>query len=156
VPAKDEKRGIRGHLYRSFGESTRHNSLAYGYSLALTGAFGAITAETKQPTLLDIVLYGIGAALTFTITSATVTRGFTVRVEGEPPIVLALGASFGFVSITAAILSAALLGWALPDWLAWGLGAFVASTVYLAGTALELTFARGVRALIGREHLEER
>jgi hypothetical protein len=153
---KSRRRLAREHFVRGIGESTRHNSLAYGYSLALTGAFGALDAQTHHMTVVDILLFGIGGAVTFTIMSATVTRGFTVRVEGEPPIVLALGASMGFLSITAAIGAAALLGWLLPDWLGWLVGAFAASTVYLVSTAIELSFARGVRALLGREHLRER
>jgi hypothetical protein len=70
--------------------------------------------------------------------------------------VLALGTSFGFASVAAAIGAAAFFAWLLPDWLGWGVGAFAASLVYLVITAFEFVLARGVRSLTGRERLEER
>jgi MFS family permease len=144
------------HFRRGLGESTRHNSLAYGYSLALTGAFGMLTVVAGKPNVGDIFAFGIGAALTFSIANTAATEGFTKKIEDEPPIVLALGTSFGFVSVSAALGSAALFAWLLPDWLGWGVGAFAASLVYLVITAFEFVLARGVRSLTGRERLEER
>lgn len=144
------------HFRRGLGESTRHNSLAYGYSLALTGSFGMLTILVGKPNVGDIFAFAVGAALTFSIANAVVTEGFSTKVEDEPPIVLALGTSFSFVSISAAIGAAALLGWALPDWIGWAIGAFAASLTYLLITALEFVLARAVRSMTGRTHLKER
>ena len=144
------------HLRRGLGESTRHNSLAYGYSLALTGSFGVLTILAGTPNVGDIFAFAVGAALTFSIANAAVTEGFTTKVEDEPPIVLALGTSFSFVSISAAIGAAALLGWVLPDWIGWAVGAFAASLTYLLITALEFVLARAVRSMTGRTDLKER
>jgi MFS family permease len=152
---QDDERGVGGHFVRSIGESTRHNSLAYGYSLALTGAFGVLNLQ-DETTVLNVILFGLAGALPFSIANPLVTRGFSYRVEGEPPIVLSLGTSLGFVSVVSAISLAALLGWLLGGWVAWMLGGFVASGGYLVLGALELVLARAVRALLGLEHLEER
>jgi hypothetical protein len=37
-------------LVRGLASSTRHNALAYGYSLATTGTFGALAHSTTLPT----------------------------------------------------------------------------------------------------------
>jgi hypothetical protein len=155
APEKDD-RGVAGHFVRSLGESTRHNSLAYGYSLALTCSFGVLAVLDRPLTVVDVFLFGIGGSIPFSLANPSVTRGFQYRVEGEPPIVLALGASFGFLSITVAVAAAALAGWVLSSWSAWLVGGFAGSAVYLLATALELVFARVVRALLGRDHLRER
>src|SRR3954471_20628744 len=98
---KSEDAGLVGSFLKGVGESTRHNSLAYGYSLALTGAFGIAATVAGTPTPVDIILWAFGAALTFSIMNAAVTRGFRVKVEDEPPIVVAFGTSLGFLSVTA-------------------------------------------------------
>jgi hypothetical protein len=155
----DEKqaddRGLGGHFVRGIGESTRHNSLAYGYSLALTGAFGVLNLQNRT-TVLNVVLFGLAGSLPFTIANPLVTRGFEYRIEGEPPIVLSMGTSLGFLSVGGSIAVAALVGSFLGSWVAWTLGAFLASASYLVLSALELVLARGVRALLGRERLRER
>jgi hypothetical protein len=143
------------HFVRGVGESARHNSLAYGYSLALTGAFGVLNLLDRT-TVFNVVLFGIGASLTFSIANPLVTRGFTTRVEGEPPIVLSLGTSLGFVSVTLSILAAALAGWLFGDWLAWVVGGFVASAAYLVLSALQFVLARAIRSLFDLGHMRER
>jgi hypothetical protein len=156
VAAKKDERGLFGDFMRGLGASTRHNSLAYGYSLAATGAFGVMNELAGRPNFPDVLVYTMGAALTFTLANAVATRGYRYRAEDEPPVVIAFGTSFGFVSIAAALGAAAFFGWALPYWIGWAAAGFFASTTYLVGSALELTFARGVRALVGPDHLEER
>jgi hypothetical protein len=154
--AGEKERGLREHFVRGLGESTRHNSLAFGYSLALTGSFGVIATLTRKSSVLDIFLFGIGGAAAFSIANPGVTRMFKYRVEGEPPIVIALGTSFGFVSISAAIGAAALVAWKLPPWAAWFFGGLAGSAVYLIASALSFVLARGIRALTGRDRLQER
>ena len=105
------------HFVRGLGESARHNSLAYGYSLALTGA-SACSPGHDAVLSVPIFLRRRRRARLHDREPA-VTRGFRRRVEGEPPIVLALGTSFGFVSVAAAIGIAAFVGWLLPAWVGW-------------------------------------
>ena len=143
------------HFVRGVGESTRHNSLAYGYSLALTGAFGVLNLLDRT-TVLNVILFGVGASMTFSIANPLVTRGFTTRVEGEPPLVLVLGTSLGFVSVTLAILAAAGAGWLFGDWVAWLVGAFVASVVYLVLSAVQFVLARAFRSVFSLGRLRER
>jgi len=147
---------ILGQFLRALGSSTRHNSLAYGYSLALTGAFGMLTLLDRSPDVADLFVFGIGAAATFPLANAVVTRGFRVKTQEEPPVVIAFGTSFGMVSVTGALGVAALCGWLLPGWIGWLVGGFAASTAYIVLGAFELVFAYALRALLGEHTLEER
>jgi hypothetical protein len=152
----DELRAAHKHFVRGLGESTRHNALAYGYSLALTGTFGLLTILDRKPHVLDVFLFGIGASITFAIANAGVTHGFRVRVEREPPIVLAFGSSFGVFSVSGSLGVAALVAWGLQGWGAWLVAPFACSGCYLLLSALEFVLARAVRAVFGLEHLQER
>jgi hypothetical protein len=155
VPEQQEERGLVGHFVRGMGESTRHNSFAYGYSLALGGSFGVLELQNRT-TVPSLVLFGIAGALPFSILNPLVTRGYRKRVEGEPPIVLSLGSSFGFVSVAGAIGVAIFFGWVLGGWVAWLVGSFCASSTYLLLTGFEFVLARGLRALFGLEDLADR
>lgn len=143
------------HFLRGLGASTRHNALAYGYSLAMTGSFGMLVYAAPPDRPPEIFLFGIGGAITFTIATASTTLGFRRRVREEPPIVRAVGSSLGFVSITGAIGVAWLFGWMLGGWAAWLLGGFAASGLYLVLSGLELAFARVVRPALPVDDLEE-
>jgi hypothetical protein len=133
------------HFVRGLGASTRHNALAYGYSLALTGAFGMLAVEARPVRPLDIFLFGLGAATTFTLATALTTRGFRRRVREEPVIVRAIGSSFSFVSISGALGCVWLVSAGIRGWAAWLIGSFLASTAYLLLSAVELAAVRLMR-----------
>ena len=143
------------HVVRGLGASTRHNALAYGYSLAITGSFAVLTYSAPPTRPPEILLFGVGGTASFTVANASTTRGFRRRVREEPPIVRAVGSSLGFVSVVGAIALAWLVGWGLGGWPAWLLGGFAASSVYLLLTALELAGARLLRPLLPVEDLAE-
>jgi hypothetical protein len=148
--------GFLEHYWRGLGLSARNNSLAYGFSVAITAGFGVLDRLAGSPSVPDIFLFAAGACLPFAVLNPTVTKGFRRRVEREPPMVVALGTTFSIVSASTGLAAAALLGWALDGWLAWLLGALAASTVYLLTAALEIALGRGVHAVAGTENLEER
>jgi len=142
--ARRSGEGAVDHLVRGLASSTRHNALAYGYSLTTTGSFGMLAALGHRPSVSDVFLFGVGAALTFTLATVGVTRGFRVGQEEEPRVVQALGASFGLVSVCGGIGLAALVGWAAGGWIPWLAAPFAASAVYLLLSAVEFVVARGV------------
>lgn len=144
------------HAHRGLGASTRHNALAYGYSLALTGTFGVLVDTSGTPQPYEILLFAIGAAITFTIANVVSTEGFRTRVKEEPPAVRSLGSSLGFLSVTGSIAVAWALGWAFGrGWVPWLVAPFASSAVYLLLSALEISAARGLRAALDIE-LEEK
>jgi hypothetical protein len=148
--------GFWGHYVRGLGLSTRNNSLAYGYSVAVTGSFGMINRLTGRPSVADIFLFVVGASAPFTLLNPLVTRGFRRRVEREPPLVVAVGTSFSVVSSCAGIGLAALLAWQVGGWITWLCGSLAAAVVYLLASALEIAAARGLHTVAGTEDLERR
>ena len=147
---------IRDHFSRGLGESARTNGLAYGYSVALTGAYIVLQTRAGSPKVPDAFLFGIGASITFALAGAVVTRGFRRRVDREPPVVVALGIAISVLSISAAIGACSLVSWLCQGHLAWFLGPLVASAVYLVVSAFELMLARGVHEVVGTENIDER
>ena len=147
---------VRDHFLRGLGQSARTNGLAYGYSVALTGTYVALQAGAGVPRVREAFLFGLGASITFALAGAIVTHGFRQRVEREPPVVVALGAALGVLSISAATGSCALLTVFIKGALAWFLGPLLASTVYLLVSALELVLARGAHEVAGTDNIDER
>src|SRR5919206_10580 len=129
------------HYLRGLETSTKNNSLAYGYSLAITATFGVLFHFHSDPSVADILLFCIGGALAFAGVNAAITRGYRSRFPDEPAVVVALGTSFSAISVTAAVASAALLAWLLGGWLPWPLASFVASLVYVLGVGVEMAVA---------------
>ena len=76
--------GAAEHLVRGLASSTRHNALAYGYSLTTTGSFGLLAALADAPSVLYVFLFGIAGSLTFMLATVGLTQGFTLgRAEEE-------------------------------------------------------------------------
>jgi hypothetical protein len=148
--------GFLEHYWRGLGLSARNNSLAYGFSVAMTGLVRSAGASRQDAHSGRRVLFAVGTCLPFALLNPVVTQGFRKRVEREPPMVVALGTSFSIVSATAGVGAAALLGWALSDWAAWLAASFAAAAVYLLTAALEIALGRGVHAVAGTQNLEER
>lgn len=148
--------GFREHYVRGLGLSARNNSLAYGYSVTVTGSYGTLSRLAGPTSVADIFLFVVGASLPFAILNAAVTRGFRRRVDREPPLVVALGTSFSVVSATGAVGAASLIAWQLEGWPAWLLAPFAAAAVYLLLAALEIAAGRGVHRVAGTSDLDRR
>jgi MFS family permease len=144
------------HYLRGLGMSARGNSLAYGYSVTATASFGMLVHTDGSLTVLRIFMFIVGNGIAFTVTNALVTRGFSERAEEEPPVVVSLASSFSFVSISAAVGAAGLVGWAIGGWIAWGLGALLSTWIYLSIAALEMALARNLHLAVGDEDPEHR
>ena len=140
---------VASHYLRGLGISTRSNSLAYGYSVAITASFGAVYRLAGSPDVGELFVFVAGAGVAFALVNAAITRGFRRRMPDEPAVVIALGTSFSIVSISAALGTACLIAWALDGYLAWGLGAFAATLVYLLAVGAEMAVAGEIHELGG-------
>jgi hypothetical protein len=148
--------GFFEHYWRGLGLSARNNSLAYGFSVTVTGSFGLLDRLTGRPSVADVFLFVAGACAPFAALNPIVTHGFRRRVEREPPVVVALGTSFSIVSGSAGVGIAALIGWQLDGWIPWLAGSAAAAAVYLLVAALEIAVGRGAHVLAGTRDLEQR
>jgi hypothetical protein len=139
---------------RGLGMATHNNALAYGYSVTVASTFALLTSTAGSPDVGHIFAFLLGTGVAFAGVNALVTRGFRRRVKEEPQIVLALATSFSVLSISAAAGVAALIGWAIGGWVAWGLGSLLATWAYLSVAALEVAAARILHIKVGDQELE--
>ena len=133
--------GPLDHYLRGLETSTKNNSLAYGYSVAISATFGALDHFHPGPTIVELFLFCVGAGAAFAVINAGVTRGYRSHPPDEPAVVIALGTSFGVVSITAAVAAGAALAWTIGSWPAWLLTSFLATVVYVLAVGVEMALA---------------
>jgi hypothetical protein len=129
------------HYLRGLGLSTRHNTVAYGYTVTITVSFGALVELRGSPTIAELFLFVAGAGLAFAAVNAATTRGYSSDPPDEPAVVLSLGTSLSAISIALALGSACLIGWVVPAWPCWPAGSFVASLTYLLAVGAEMALA---------------
>lgn len=130
--------------------SLRNNSGAYGYSVMITGSMTVMSAVGESPTVAKVVLFLLGALLSFGTVEAIATRGFRRSLrETEPGTVVALGSTLSFVSVTLAVATAGLCSAAVPGSVGWMAGSFAASLTYLLVAGLEMILARYIEQARG-------
>lgn len=125
--------------------SLRNNSGAFGYSVMITCSLAMLSAQHSSPNPLQIMLFALGAVLSFLVVEAVATNVFRRSLgDEEQTRVVALGSSIGVLSVGVALGATAATGAWLPATAAWLGGSFAASTTYLLLNAVEMTIARRV------------
>jgi predicted outer membrane lipoprotein len=128
------------------GHGTRsalvNNLSAFGFSVMVTATFGVLSARLGSPGTVEIFLFAAGAVAGVTLLDGISSKGFKRQIRGETSDVVALGAGLGFVSVGAAIGSAALLAEIVDGGSAWLLGSFLASCAYLLLNGFEMSLAK--------------
>jgi hypothetical protein len=118
------------------------SAVPYGYTLTVLASHSILSHSHGAPTILEILLFVIGAIGAFTLlallsqrTSARAlpaSRGDLIRAGTMQ--VFAIGAAFG----------AAVLSGLIPGIAAWPLGAFAATSLYLVIASLEIEVAHQI------------
>jgi hypothetical protein len=116
-------------------------SVPYGYTLTVWCAGQFLSDLRGQPKLVLVPLFAAGAALAFGLLRWLAGRADVAQGDGGSPrplrALLVQVASMG-----AAIGAVAAVG-QIPSGLDWPLGGFVATAIYLSGTALGGRLPRG-------------
>ncbi len=136
---------LKAGIERGVRTSVRNNVAAYGFSVMITAAFGVLSAALGSPGTGDVFLYAAGAVAGVTIVEGIASRGFKVRLRGEPSEVVALGSSFSFASVGLAVGAAALSGETLVAWVAWLVGPLLASATYVVASGVEMALAHAAQ-----------
>jgi hypothetical protein len=136
-----ERRGFGDNYLRGLHASARENVSAYGYSVTITASFGLLSVTEGSPGVLAIFLFAAGAILAVALVEAIASGGFRHRLEEEPSRVRALGGSISFPSVGLALAAILLVGYLVSGLLAWPLGSFLATLLFLLVFALELGLA---------------
>lgn len=137
LSASDLRNGMRA--------SIRHNYTAYGFSVMITAAFGAIATILESPRLGEIFLFLTGAVGGFTIVEAIVSGGFRHGPRGERSDVVALGTAFSLVSVALGVGAAALVATAIETELGWLFAPFAATVVYVLSMGIEMAVAERIK-----------
>jgi len=120
----------------------RGSAVPYGYTLTVLSSHSIISHSHGPPTVFDILLFVIGAIAGFTFL-ALISRRFSPRslptsraemIRAGTIHVFAIGAAFG----------ASVLVGLIPGVAAWLLGAFAATSLYLAIASLEIDVAHRI------------
>ena len=150
-------RGRADHdrLRTALTTSTYGNSTAFGFSITITGSFGVLQRIKGAPTLAQVLMFAVAAALALGLVQAAVTRGFRDRTGPAPPEVAMLGTAQDFLSVTVAILAVAGTAALLRGSVAWAMGGATAALVFLGAETAEILFAEVVQKRRGDVDAEE-
>lgn len=102
-----------------------------------------------SPTVLEMFLFGIAAAVAVALLEGIVSRGFRVPVGENPLEVRLLGTAMDFASVAAGIATALGVGELLDDAEVWPVAAFLAVLVFIAAESVEFFLAERIQAARG-------
>ena len=117
----------------------RGSAVPYGYTLTVLSSHSILSHSHGTPTVLDILLFVIGAIAAFTFLALIADR-FSPRplptsrgdmIRAGSVHVFAIGSAFGATVVIGLI----------PGIVAWLIGAFAATSLYLAIVSLEIDVA---------------
>ena len=127
---------------RAIGTSVRGNSTAFGFSIMITVSFGLLAQLRGSPSVLEMLLFGIAAALAVAVLEAAVSRGFRAELEQVSQRVDMLGTALNFISVAAAVGVATAVGELVGGIPAWPIGALAATSGYVLTESAEIFVAQ--------------
>lgn len=142
---------VSGEAYvRGLRTSISSNASAFGFSVVATSDFAVLKHFGRSPDILAVFLAVFGAAAAFTTMEAVGTRFFKKKAEGDPSDVLAMGAAFDVVSMSAAVGVAILFAWLIEVRAAWFVALFFSTATYILVLGLEVALAE-----VAEKHMEQ-
>ncbi len=131
------------------------NSTAFGFSITITASFGAVQAVAGSPTIVQVWLFAIAAAVVVAALEGVVTRGFRIRVGAVPPEVAMLGTAQNVLSCALGIGTAAGTAALVPGGGAWPAAGALSILVFLLAESGEIFIAEYVQRRRGDPDAEE-
>lgn len=119
-----------------------NNAMAYGFSIMITVVLAATQRLLGSPSIVELFVYVLGATTAFVIVESVATRGFRERIRPERTDVVALGAAFAIVSVTASLAVAVGVAHALTGLAGWFVTPFAATTTYIVASGFEMALGR--------------
>jgi hypothetical protein len=120
----------------------RGSAVPYGYTLTVLASHSILSHSHGAPTVVEILLFVVGAVAAFTLLGLIAQRlaprplptGRGDLIRAGTIHVFAIGAAFG----------ATVLVGLIPGTVAWLLGSFAATSLYLSIASLEIDFAHRI------------
>jgi len=126
------------HYRKNLREVVGSAAAPYGYTLAIWAAGAALVSLHGLPTTLAALTFVGGAVLGFAFAGALAYGGIPGQVDQERGHPLLWG-SLHFVSVGLAIGAVALIGYLLEGYIAWPVGGFLVTSIYLLVVGAEST-----------------
>ncbi len=138
---------LRTYYRRRLRVTVGSSAGPYGYTLATWSAGAVLMSTHGIPSVLDILTFLAGAVVGFGLIGILAFGGLEKHFDedhGDAPLVWG---SFHLFSVGLAMGVAALVGYLLEGFLAWGVGGFMYTTIYLLAAGFEsaLAYARDQR-----------
>ncbi|MBB4662137.1 hypothetical protein [Conexibacter arvalis] len=150
-PGREQSHGPVG---QAVATSVHGNATAFGFSIMITATFGALTTIEGSGTVAEILLFGVGAALSVALLEGIVSRGFRVRSRVAHAEVRLLGTALNVASVSAGVGAAIGTAELVDGAAAWPLASFAAALVYVVVESAEIGLAELVQKARGDTQAE--
>ena len=134
---------------RAFGTSIRGNSTAFGFSIMITVSFGMVNHIAGAPNVIELLLFGVGAAAGLAALEGVLTKGFRARIEQASQEVQMLGTAMNFASVAAGVGAVLVVAELVNGTATWPIAGLVAAMTYIAAEGLELLLAEQIQGARG-------
>lgn len=134
-PLEAYGRGVRTAL--------RNNATAYGFSIAITSAYGLVSTASEGSAAAETISFALGAAVAFILIGAVFITQVPQGRLSEGGQEATISGGIDLLSIITTIIVAYGLS-KVPGFAAWPLTAFGAASVYLLTSGLDVLLARAV------------
>lgn len=123
----------------------KDNTSAFGYSVTVTGSYAVLTSLKKNPSLGELFAGAAGAVCAFIVIEAATLLILRNMEGGEPERTRLIARLMNVVSVGTSMGAAALCGYFLGDMLAWFVGVFSATCLFVLLDAVELSIVKDER-----------
>ncbi len=147
--------GSRGAVRRGLRSTVGRESTTFGFSILVTVTFGMLHSLEGSPDPGRIVLFAVGAAMSFTLLEALLSKGFRTAMPQHRTRVLAVGTSLNVLSVIGGLATAWALGTAMSHTAVWAVAPFLAGVVYLVLESLETALGERMSAAGGDRHASD-
>jgi hypothetical protein len=130
-------RTAQQNLHAAFGTMVAASAAPYGYTVSIWSSGAVLMDHHGTPSVFDVFAFAIGAlsgfALLGMLAHGSLAQGEPIG-HGRDRVVAGM---LHWFAVGAAVGAAALLA-KIDGWVAWPLGSFAATTLYLLGASAQL------------------
>ena len=134
---------LHGYYRQRLRTMVGSSAAPYGYTLATWTSGAVITSAQGIPNVVDVLLFMVGAVLGFAFVGALAFGGITKHLDQDHGAAPLIWGSFHFFSVGLAIGVAALTAHYAEGFVAWPLGGFLFTSIYLLVAGAESALAYG-------------
>jgi hypothetical protein len=125
----------------SLGTIVAASAAPYGYTVSLWSAGALLIHFRGMPNVGDVFLFAAGALTGFTAIGLLARRSLEMNDPLPPGPDRVLAGVMHWFAVGIAVGAVALLA-QIPSWIAWPLGSFWSTVLYLFGASLQLALLR--------------